>query len=680
MSSPSDWPANKRRKVRKGTQSCWECKRRKVRCIFASAEHAICNNCRRRGTSCISQDLPDTRTLPSPSSNESKVDARLGRVEDLIQQLVNNASTQNSAAARSDLVASYTEDNGHQEILLAPITLAAEVQPQPLSIPRPRPTDSSSGKYDELCRDLVVAWPSKDDLDLLCSLPTGLSTPLYWGVSTPYTDFILKDPPPPPREMLQLPPPGSHPVLIARKLLVLGTFIQGVLPSTIKSLGSLGASYRDIAARAVDRAVRLVTTNDELICSAEGIECVMMEAMYYNYAGNLDKAWMAIRRAIAAAQLMRLQRGAKSPALRFIEPATRATFDPEHICFRLVQMERYLAVMLGLPQGPLDERFANSKVLEKCRPLVRLERIHCMIAGRILARTNADINDLSKTREVDQLLQNAAAEMPPQWWLNPSFANEEEILSDTIRIMTQFTHYHLLARLHLPYMLRLSSDHKYDHSKITAVNASRDILSRYINFRSSNPAHFYCRGCDILAFVAATIMCIGYISSRSEQPSSVFYFLSHSRLTDRGMMECTSEIIQSMAQDNISDPIAPKLTRIIRHLLDVEANAANGTIYSASSSNGGEGEIDGNLSHEGKALHIHIPYFGTINFERGSVSKSSQPAVDKIPLLKPIDTPDFPMFSSAGDDWDLQGIDIALFDNLFRGFEFPDMDADTGAL
>jgi hypothetical protein len=128
--------------------------------------------------------------------------------------------------------------------------------------------------------------------------------------------------PPSPREMLQLPPPGSHPVLIARKLLVLGTFLQGVLPSSIQDLADLGASYRDIMSRVVDTASRLVTTNEDLISSAEGIECIMIEAMYQNYAGNLHRAWMAVRRATTVAEMMALQRGLNSPSLKILEPET----------------------------------------------------------------------------------------------------------------------------------------------------------------------------------------------------------------------------------------------------------------------------------------------------------------------------------------------------------------------
>ena len=48
-----------RRKVRKGTFSCWECKRRKMKCIFDSTSNTLCSPCRRRGSECISQEYPE---------------------------------------------------------------------------------------------------------------------------------------------------------------------------------------------------------------------------------------------------------------------------------------------------------------------------------------------------------------------------------------------------------------------------------------------------------------------------------------------------------------------------------------------------------------------------------------------------------------------------------------------
>lgn len=87
-------PAPKRRKLRKGTQSCWECKRRKARCTFSAATKDVCEGCKRRGTECVSQESTDEP--PPPGSKKGLVD-RLGQVEALVGQLL-------KAARRDDLV------------------------------------------------------------------------------------------------------------------------------------------------------------------------------------------------------------------------------------------------------------------------------------------------------------------------------------------------------------------------------------------------------------------------------------------------------------------------------------------------------------------------------------------------------------------------------------------------
>jgi len=614
-----------------------------------------------------------------------------------------------------------------------------------------------AGKYEELSRALTAAWPSQRDIDLICTLPVGLSAHLHSGICTPYSSSQGWQPPSP-REMLQLPPPGSHPVLIARKLLVLGTFLQGVAPSSFRDLADGGASYRDIMSHSVDTAIRLVTTNEDLTSSVEGIECIMIEAMYQNYAGNLHRAWLASRRATTVAQMMALHRGLNSPSLKILESETRAAFNPDQICFRLVEMDRYLSLMLGLPWTSLESRFATPKALEGCQPIDRMQRIHCAMADRILRRNETD---LSETHEIDALLQKAAAEMPPQWWLipNPSVSNDggTEILHETMRLMDQLSHYHLLLRLHLPYMLPSSSDGRYDHSKITAVNVSREMLARYVAFRTTNPAHYYCRGTDFLAFIATTMLCLAHLDShgqrqglaRTSGPSSGFDFLAHSRPGDRGIMERTLDIIESMAHAG-TDAIAFKIARILRPLLAIEADAASGTSYSTNSSKNNEAELEyhGKLTNGGKGLQVHIPYFGTINFQRRTISKpmSTVPTAPEQGLpntsvadmshadqlwkhnQQPLSGPDYPPayqigsqvdhhnsqttqvlqfghlvspqqpqssrngvssfssgnfletqlpdipveFAGAEDDWDLQGVDLALFNSLFRGTTIPE--------
>lgn len=75
----------KRRKIRKGTRSCWECKRRKIRCTFDQDADAVCDGCQRRGTTCLSQEFPEDQ--PHGGGRAREMD-RIVRVEALVEQLV----------------------------------------------------------------------------------------------------------------------------------------------------------------------------------------------------------------------------------------------------------------------------------------------------------------------------------------------------------------------------------------------------------------------------------------------------------------------------------------------------------------------------------------------------------------------------------------------------------------
>ena len=76
----------KRRKVRKGTQSCWECKRRKIRCTFATPEDVGCIGCQRRRTPCVSQEMPED--LSPAMKCHQHLSERIARVEDLMNDVI----------------------------------------------------------------------------------------------------------------------------------------------------------------------------------------------------------------------------------------------------------------------------------------------------------------------------------------------------------------------------------------------------------------------------------------------------------------------------------------------------------------------------------------------------------------------------------------------------------------
>ncbi|KAL4933391.1 uncharacterized protein BDV17DRAFT_287061 [Aspergillus undulatus] len=73
-------PSAKRRRVRKGTRSCWECKRRKIRCLFAAPGDITCIGCHHRRGPCVSQDMPEN--LAPATKGSRHLSDRIARIED----------------------------------------------------------------------------------------------------------------------------------------------------------------------------------------------------------------------------------------------------------------------------------------------------------------------------------------------------------------------------------------------------------------------------------------------------------------------------------------------------------------------------------------------------------------------------------------------------------------------
>jgi hypothetical protein len=94
MSSPGRLETKQRRKVRRGTHSCWECKRRKVRCSYATPLDPCCIGCRRRGTTCLSQqDVDDSAAGPWATLNQDRrIGDRMVRVEALVERLASHVN------------------------------------------------------------------------------------------------------------------------------------------------------------------------------------------------------------------------------------------------------------------------------------------------------------------------------------------------------------------------------------------------------------------------------------------------------------------------------------------------------------------------------------------------------------------------------------------------------------
>ncbi|KAL4895643.1 hypothetical protein BDV59DRAFT_142053 [Aspergillus ambiguus] len=683
------WQA-KRRKVRKGTHSCWECKRRKMKCRF---DHRIasasCNGCRRRGSPCISQEFP----------------------EDLAENVlvsIGSTSRDGTSFDGRTRAAMPGERTGR---ILTPMSTIME----PSRYPRPPEqyltttrNDTSQHKYERLSWFLHGLLPSREDTESICKASRHSSILSHELLTTPYTTLYqhgLQTP----ESLLMTPQLNMHPVLIARYMLQLAIFLQHLPPDLHKEIKGLSEPPRVIMERLADAAIYHVTTNDALIGSIESLECIMLESLYQVNIGNLRRSWVAGRRAMSVAQLMGFHRPDNQTLYKTLDPKTK--YDPQIMWLRIIILDRQLCLLLGLPDGCTDHRTASGIRLANDCPMGRLEQRHCVAMSQILERNTSKPSgrDLAATRAIDLELQKAAGSLPSKWWLAPKLDSTSTDLQalfwDTRRLVLQICHYNLLNQLHLPYMLRpLSAESKNEYSRITCVNASREVLSRYNSLRSFNRIAYSCRTVDFLALMAAMALLLAHIDSHRDGADNL---LANQYLGDRGMIEQVQEHMSEVNRLN-SDELSAQSADLLKALLAIDLEKGDGSVSMLPQ--------DGMALEEVSMVRVHIPYFGVIRIAREGPTRQQTMRRDALLSVtssnsthpsgssSTANTPNssFPVADTAasheftapfahhpeqqcqntfppslmqgeyselagsGEDWALQGVDMAFFESFMR--------------
>jgi hypothetical protein len=136
-------------------------------------------------------------------------------------------------------------------------------------------TQKPEDKYEQIRQTLYAALPSQQDANLLL----GALRPFMYlqTLCNPYS-FMFQGDLQSPSTFATLPDETSHPVLLARKLLQLVICISHIEPSFDDSGLHFTESLGDVMTKYVDLASSLVTTNEKLIDSLEGLECLVLEA------------------------------------------------------------------------------------------------------------------------------------------------------------------------------------------------------------------------------------------------------------------------------------------------------------------------------------------------------------------------------------------------------------------
>ena len=589
-----------RKGLRKGTHSCLECRQRKVRCVI-EPNNPRCRECHAREAQCTRQE-PELKsvssqevhslealvgrivaTLPTPESSTFGALGRLSSEGSTLPSAVlsNTASTRTRALSLPQSIAPGQEPPALS--LFDNFVLCRDVDSEQRSHHYPVIV---SEKNHQILRELKCLLPNTHDLSLILQQSTDswrlwhTTFPDHLGPSPGSSnEAILPD-------FIYTSINSYDLSVVAKVVLCLAIHIQQLPRQFTSSRLNLPLSLEALQNCYLNAAESLLGPDEELAGTLDGLACMMIQSEYYINAGKPRKVWLILRRAIGFAQLLGLHH--PSDEANRIEAASgRSLF------LKLWRSDREVSLILGLPYAVpdsflgIDVGAAGHSTGRAGEPfLLKLGAV----TGRIIHRNqNRGKMAFCATLEIDQELEECHDMMPQSWWQalpGPNLSPEE---SFTMLIM-KLRYYNVRKLLHLPFMLKAYVDRRYEFSRCSTLEATRDMIRIYQILRGPGGSLLkMCAMVDFQIFTAAMIMVIDLLAHAQD---------SHEFLPQH--VE-DWETVRSIANDlrRISTVMTCYVAEQAAQLLD--------DFYEAHQSHSHAGE---------EAYEATIPYFGKLHIIR----------------------------------------------------------------
>ncbi|KAL7931283.1 hypothetical protein V8C35DRAFT_309989 [Trichoderma chlorosporum] len=611
------------RKVRKGTRSCWECKRRKIRCTFSPGNATTCIWCISHNAACVSQRFQDEA---DDASRTQTMESRMMRVESLLEQILEklDSRSQQSFTQESPGRPAIVDDGTGIDVvntitsISAPWSISAVVSvfqsASFMSEIGGKETSSTTGSTVAPDSSLSAThsdtnmWPKLKRVSrlLLEMMPSRIAIEILDGQSSPWICQLLRPLPSlkqsnkfsllktMPLESSSL----SHPTVIARALMCIVICLQQ-LPQHVDITQFQLPSPRDTYMESLTSVITsLVTLDDEIIATPEGLECLLLLSIYFVNSGRPRRSWLNNRRTLAIAQLMDLHRVHD-------DDVNGKSSNPEasvaELWPHIIHYDRHLSQILGFPCGVVDtyEPLTSSKLKllqhldgykQDALYLAELDRIAALLIER--EQRSARLAT-SITQSIDNALVNLATSMPQSWWhpfdrLSGSQAEAMEMLYGRYNI--QLWHHQLEMSNHLPFMLDKTEERQTEYSRIACLKAARQLIKVYLPLRTTF-GMFSCCMTNFQAFTAAVILIFNMFL---RTPNAEMDAKSGRRESDWSLIADVISVLDA-AVERFEDRVALQARDVLKLLQAIEKDPK---------------------SLQGDKFHFTIPYFGIISIAR----------------------------------------------------------------
>jgi hypothetical protein len=378
----------------------------------------------------------------------------------------------------------------------------------------------------------------------------------------------------------------EHSIIVARTLLHLAICISSLPPefepSRLSSMWNLDATMQNY----VTTVISLVTSSDEQMMTLHGLETLMLLALYHMNSASLRQSWLVVRRGLSLAHLMGFQR---IIAQEDSDPPMPAVLNAKAIWRTFVDLDRYLGLHLRLPFGADDY-----PVLENTDSHI-IHRTKINAITREVANLDRDISPqaYSAALALDERLESSMHDVPKEFWEVPnipSTARSPESSAVLERLMVQMWHFETKIFIHLPYLLRAPQDSRYEYSKVTALQASRNVLMRWFALRNANITQACCRFAEIGVFIAAVTLTLDIVIELGTKEKCE---VNKTKGTDFAMICRLIGEMEKLANASPREKIAARSATVLKKILS---------------------SLDPSKQPSGRSRHT-IPFFGTLELE-----------------------------------------------------------------
>lgn len=530
--------------MRKGTHSCIECRRRKIRCIWPKTSPK-CNFCSNRKEECVEQVYGDVRVLALRRKQRKKsgleridelarsvgevlerLDAKrfpeelaLGALKNLQQTLKDLPGLRGDAVTFEDRVktAGAHEDFENDNISLSNAPLLSLFDNFLFNIEESSPEESLAPAASNslhlriskmnirILEELRPLVPNRSALGrilgnnrvALCTLQKNF--PDLPGLKLFLDDHRLEVL----TEYMLVTLASENITAVAEVVACLATCFQQLPHNFDLGSDSLPAPLNILEKCYMEFIETLLGPDEGIVSSITGVKCLLVQVGYYLKLGLPTKAWITFRRALTFSQILG----------SFQKSSTeRPNSESRALMLELWNLDRRLSLLFGFPYATAHLQ-PRIEPLILALPAVAIFRYNLSrVATRIIDRNQQpDNTPLSETIAIDLELEKCQDLMPADWWKGgaESTMREEEIYD----MYTAKLWYHNLRNLlYLPFFTKALAKSENKMTALAGLRASREVICCYQILRNvQRPVLRKCNLIDFQAFTAGMIVVLALL-------------------------------------------------------------------------------------------------------------------------------------------------------------------------